>query len=85
MTARTSPLRTASPSEIGSSAMTPALCAVVSTTPVGKKVRLTLLRDGRETEVEVTVGNYQERESSRPERPRRPARPDEPKPDAPKE
>jgi serine protease Do len=58
---------------------------VVSTTPVGKKVRLTLLRDGRETEVEVTVGNYQERESSRPERPRRPARPNEPKPGAPPE
>src|SRR5216110_2924655 len=35
---------------------------VVSTTPVGKKVRVTLLRDGRETEVEVTIGLYQERE-----------------------
>jgi serine protease Do len=57
---------------------------VVSTTPVGKKVRVTLLRDGQETEVEVTVGLYQERESSRPERPRRPGRPDEPKPDAPR-
>src|SRR5256884_283092 len=57
---------------------------VVSTTPVGKKVRMTLLRDGLETEVEVTIGLYQEREGPRPERPRRPPRPDEPKPDAPR-
>jgi len=41
------------------------------------------VRAGRETEVEVTIGLYQERESSGPERPRRPARPDEPKPEAP--
>ena len=33
---------------------------VVSSTPVGKKVRVVLLRDGRETEVEVTIGLYQE-------------------------
>ena len=62
----------------------------VSTTPVGKKVRVTVLRDGRETAVEVTVGLYQEREPPRAERPRRPPRPDEPgpgapRPDAPKE
>ena len=56
---------------------------VVSSTPVGKKVRVALVRAGRETEVEVTIGLYQERESLRPERPRRPARPDEPKPEAP--
>src|SRR6266705_4464475 len=37
----------------------------VSTTPVGKRVRVTVLRDGRETEVEVTVGLYQERETPR--------------------
>ncbi len=54
----------------------------VSTTPVGKRVRVTVLRDGRETEVEVTVGLYQERETPRPERPSPP--PDEPKPDAPR-
>jgi serine protease Do len=58
---------------------------VVSTTPVGKKVRVTLLRDGRETAVEVTIGLYQEREARRLERPRRPPRPDAPTPDAPKE
>jgi serine protease Do len=57
---------------------------VVSTTPVGKKVRVTLVRDGRETEVEVTIGLYQEREAPRAERPGRPPRPDEPKPDAPR-
>ncbi len=34
---------------------------VVSTTAVGKKIRLVLVRDGRETEIEVTVGLYQER------------------------
>jgi serine protease Do len=33
---------------------------VVSSTPVGKKVRVVLLRDGRETELEVTIGLYQE-------------------------
>src|SRR5881409_4298676 len=57
----------------------------VSTTPVGKKVRVTLLRDGRETAVEVTVGLYQEREARRPVEPRRPPRPDAPKPEAPEE
>ena len=36
---------------------------VVSTTPVGKRVRLVLLREGRETEVEVTIGLYKEREA----------------------
>jgi serine protease Do len=56
---------------------------VVSSTPVGTKVRVALMRAGRETEVEVTIGLYQERESLRPERPRRPARPEEPKPEAP--
>src|SRR5213594_300117 len=56
----------------------------VPTTPVGKRVRVTVLRDGRETEVEVTVGLYQERETPRPERPRPPPPPDEPKPDAPR-
>jgi serine protease Do len=35
---------------------------VVSSTPVGKRVRVRLLRDGRETEVEVTIGLYKERE-----------------------
>ena len=35
---------------------------VVSSTPVGKRVRVRLLRDGRETELEVTIGLYKERE-----------------------
>src|SRR5438094_6683040 len=38
---------------------------VVSSTPVGKRVRVVLLREGRETEVEVTIGLYKEREASR--------------------
>ena len=54
---------------------------VVSSTPVGKRVRVVLLREGRETEVEVTIGLYQEREASSAEPPRREPRP----PDAPKE
>jgi len=54
---------------------------VVSSTPVGKRVRVVLLREGQETEVEVTIGLYQEREASRAEPPRREPRP----PDAPKE
>jgi serine protease Do len=36
---------------------------VVSSTPVGKRVRVVLLREGRETEVEVTIGLYKEREA----------------------
>jgi serine protease Do len=44
---------------------------VVSSTPVGKKVRVALLRDGRETEVEVTIGVYQEPQAPPAERPRR--------------
>jgi serine protease Do len=38
---------------------------VVSSTPVGKRVRVRLLREGRETEVEVTIGLYKEREPVR--------------------
>jgi serine protease Do len=33
---------------------------VVSSTPVGKKVRVVLLREGKQTEVDVTIGRYQE-------------------------
>jgi serine protease Do len=36
---------------------------VVASTPVGKRVRVVLLREGRETEVEVTIGLYKEREA----------------------
>jgi len=35
---------------------------VVSSTPVGTRVRVRLLREGRETELEVTIGLYKERE-----------------------
>jgi serine protease Do len=40
---------------------------VVSTTPVGKRVRVVVLRAGEQREMEVTIGRYQER----PERPSR--------------
>ena len=51
---------------------------VVSSTPVGKRVRVVLLREGQETELEVTIGLYQERESPAGESPRRAPRPAEP-------
>jgi serine protease Do len=35
---------------------------VVSSTPVGKRVRVVLMREGRETEVQVTIGLYKDRE-----------------------
>jgi serine protease Do len=38
---------------------------VVSSTPAGTKVRVRLLREGKEQEVEVTIGVYKERETSR--------------------
>jgi serine protease Do len=56
---------------------------VVSSTPVGKRVRVVLLREGQETELEVTIGLYQERESQAAEAPRRPARPGAEPPKAP--
>jgi serine protease Do len=40
---------------------------VVSTTPVGKRVRMVVLRAGEQKEMEITIGRYQER----PERPAR--------------
>jgi serine protease Do len=57
---------------------------VVSSTPVGKRVRVVLLREGQETEVEVTIGLYQEREASSAEPPRREPRPPDPPREAPK-
>jgi serine protease Do len=35
---------------------------IVASTPVGRTVRITLLRDGNETDLEVTVGKYREPE-----------------------
>ena len=55
---------------------------VVSSTPVGKRVRVVLLREGRETEVEVTIGLYKERVAR--ERDESPKDKDAPK-DGPKE
>jgi S1-C subfamily serine protease len=37
---------------------------VVSTTPVGKRVRVVVLRAGEQKEMEVTIGLYKERERS---------------------
>ena len=53
---------------------------VVSSTPVGKKVRVVLLREGQETELEVTIGLYQERDRDTVpvDAPRRGPRPTEP-------
>ena len=56
---------------------------VVSSTPVGKKVRVVLLREGQETELEVTIGLYQEREALPVDAPRRGPRPTEPPKDTP--
>ncbi len=58
---------------------------MVSSTPVGKKVRIALLRDGHETQVEVTIGLYQDRaarteEAPRPRAPHPPLGPEAPKP-----
>ena len=38
---------------------------VVSSTPAGTKVRVKVLRDGQEQEVEVTIGVYKEREAGK--------------------
>jgi len=35
---------------------------IVASTPVGKKVKVTLLRDGQQQDVEVTIGKYERRE-----------------------
>jgi serine protease Do len=56
---------------------------VVSSTPVGKKVRVVLLREGQETELEVTIGLYQDRDSASGEAPRRGPRPIDPPREAP--
>src|SRR5437867_9524065 len=57
-----------------------ALQRVVSSTPVGKRVRVALLRDGLETEVEVTIGLYQDSEAATPEPSERTPRPPAPVP-----
>jgi serine protease Do len=40
---------------------------LVASTPVGTKVRMILWRDGKETEIEVTIGRYREPEERRAE------------------
>lgn len=52
---------------------------VVSSTPVGKRVRVVLLREGRETEVEVTIGLYREREARERDAAPKPTEKDAPK------
>jgi serine protease Do len=41
---------------------------VVSATPIGKRVRVVLLREGKQTEVDVTIGRYKEPEPDKPEK-----------------
>jgi S1-C subfamily serine protease len=38
---------------------------LVSTTPVGKRVRVVVLRAGEQKEMEITIGRYQERTERR--------------------
>ncbi|MBI4594300.1 MAG: trypsin-like peptidase domain-containing protein [Candidatus Rokubacteria bacterium] len=38
---------------------------VVASTPIGKKVRVVVVREGKETQVEITVGTYREPEERR--------------------
>ena len=38
---------------------------LVASTPVGRKVRVTLLRDGTETDLELTIGTYREPDRAR--------------------
>lgn len=52
---------------------------IISSTPVGKIVKISLMREGKETEVTVTVGAYQ----AGPARPRRPVPAPTPRPPAP--
>ncbi len=41
---------------------------VVSSTPVGKRVRVMLLREGKQTEIDVTIGRYKEPEAEKAEK-----------------
>jgi len=52
---------------------------IISSTPVGKSVKISLMREGKETEVAVTVGAYQ----AGPSRPRRAVPAPTPRPPAP--
>jgi serine protease Do len=52
---------------------------IISSTPVGKSVKISLMREGKETEVAVTVGAYQ----AGPARPRRAVPAPTPRPPAP--
>jgi serine protease Do len=36
---------------------------VVSSSPVGKRVRVTLVRDGKPSEIEIEIGRYREPEA----------------------
>ncbi len=41
---------------------------VVSSTPVGKRVRVVLLREGKQTEIDITIGRYKEPETEKVEK-----------------
>jgi len=60
----------------GSAIATPRdLQRVISATPVGKTVRVALIRDGQEQELPVTIGRYPDEEESKAGPPARPAPP----------
>ena len=40
---------------------------IVSSTPVGRTVRVVLVRDGKQTEVDITIGRYREADEKKPE------------------
>jgi serine protease Do len=42
---------------------------LVSTTPVGKRVRVVVVRGGEQKEMEITIGRYRERTERRPSSP----------------
>ena len=50
---------------------------VIAGSPVGKRVRVSLLRDGAPNEIEVEIGRYKEPEEAKPE----PKKPDQKQPD----
>ena len=52
---------------------------IISSTPVGKIVKISLMREGKETEVAVTVGAYQAAARA-PRRPGPPPAPRQPQP-----
>jgi serine protease Do len=52
---------------------------VIAGSPVGKKIKVTLLRDGKSSDVEVEVGRYREPETVRASDQKKPEKPEEKK------